>query len=93
MPYRLVYHTDVLGEDVAAINKNLRTRIARAIEDRLGTEPRRYGEPLRRDLRGFWKLRVGDYRVVFKVVGHEVRIYAVIHRREVYKRIARRLEG
>jgi len=93
MPYRLVNHPDVLGEDVTAINKNLRTRIARAIQDRLGSEPQRYGEPLRRDLRGYWKLRVGDYRVVFKVVGNEVRIYAVIHRWDVYERIARRLEG
>ncbi len=93
MPYTLVYHPDVRSEDLPKISRNMRERIARAIETRLGTEPQRYGEPLRRTLKGYWKLRVGDYRVVFKIVGLEVRIYGIIHRREVYERIGRRLAG
>lgn len=91
MPYRLVYHPEARTKDVPAINQNLRERISRAIETRLTTEPQRYGEPLRRTLKGYWKLRVGDYRVVFKVVRDEVWIYGVIHRRDVYDRIVRRL--
>ncbi|WHZ29084.1 MAG: hypothetical protein OJF51_003884 [Nitrospira sp.] len=31
-----------------------------------------YGTPLRKTLRGYWKLRVGDYRVVYKIEGDEV---------------------
>jgi mRNA interferase RelE/StbE len=91
MPYSLVYHPDVRSEDVPAINQNLRKRISRAIESRLTTEPQRYGEPLRRTLKGYWKLRVGDYRVVFKVVKSEVWIFGIAHRREVYERVVRRL--
>jgi mRNA interferase RelE/StbE len=90
MPYTLVYHPDVRKEDVAGINRNLRARIARAIESRLATEPERYGEPLRGTLKGYWKLRVGDYRIVFRVLKREVRVYGTIHRREVYERIAQR---
>ena len=91
MPYTLVYHPDVRSQDIPSISRNLRERIARAIETRLTTEPERYGESLRRTLKGYWKLRVGDYRVVFKVVRNEVWIYGIIHRRDVYERIARRL--
>ncbi len=91
MPYTLVYHPDVRSEDIPSINRDLRNRIARAIESRLTTEPERYGEPLRGTLKGYWRLRVGDYRVVFKVVRNEIWILAIIHRREVYERIARRL--
>ena len=91
MSYRLVYHREIRGKDVPAINQNLRTRISRAIESGLTTEPERYGEPLRRTLKGYWRLRVGDYRVVFKVVKNEVWIYGIIHRREVYDRIIARL--
>ncbi len=91
MPYDLVYHPDVRNKDIPAISRTLRKRIERAIETRLRTEPQRYGEPLRRTLKGYWKLRVGDYRVVFKVVKNEVWIYGIIHRREVYQRVARRL--
>ena len=91
MPYSLLYHPDVRDKDIPAISRNLRGRIARAIDIRLTNEPERYGEPLRRTLKGSWKLRVGDYRVVFKIVKNEVWIYGIIHRREVYDRIARRI--
>lgn len=91
MPHRLVYHPEVRTKDVPSINQNLRDRFSRAIESRLTTEPQRYGEPLRRTLKGYWKLRVGDYRVVFKVVKDEVWIFGIAHRREVYERVVRRL--
>ena len=91
MPYTLAYHPEVRSKDIHLISRNLRERIARAIETRLTTEPERYGEPLRRTLKGYWKLRVGDYRVIFKVVKDEVWIYGIIHRREVYDRIVRRM--
>ena len=90
MLYTLIYHPDVRTEDVPTINRDLRNRIARAIETRLTSEPERYGEPLRGTLKGYWKLRVGDYRIVFRVIKKEVRVYGIIHRREVYERIARR---
>lgn len=93
MPYHLAYHPEVRTKDVPTINQNLRERISRAIETRLTTEPQRYGEPLRRTLKGYWKLRVGDYRVVFKIINDEVWIYGIIHRREVYDKIIRRLSS
>lgn len=60
------------------------------IEARLSTSPERFGAPLSGSLRGYWKLRVGDYRVVFKVGEGEVWILAVLHRKDVYDRASRR---
>lgn len=91
MPYRLVYHPDVRSKDIPTISRNLRERIALAIETRLTTEPQRYGDPLRRTLKGYWKLRVGDYRVVFKIMEDEIWVFGIMHRREVYERIATRI--
>jgi mRNA interferase RelE/StbE len=72
-------------------SRDVAKRIQRAIENRLTVEPQKYGEPLRRTLKGYWKLRVGDYRVVFRIVKNEVWIFAVMHRRDVYQRIEARL--
>lgn len=91
MAYALVYHPDIKTKDITLINRDISRRIERAIETRLSTDPRRYGEPLRRTLKGYWKLRVGDYRVVFKVVKNEVWIFGIMHRRDVYRRIEKRL--
>lgn len=77
MPYRLVYHPKVAGEDLVGVPQNVRARLARAIEKRLSSAPEKYEHPLRGSLKGYWKLRVGDYRVVFKVVGREVWIGAI----------------
>jgi mRNA interferase RelE/StbE len=94
MAWRVVYHPDV-PRDVAAIPANVRDRIRRAIETRLMTRPEQYGERLRKDLAGAWKLRVGDYRIVFDLEpkGEVVTILVIAHRRSVYDRVAGRRHG
>ena len=91
MPFTLRYHPDVKKIDIPKINENLRLRIKKAIEERLQTAPHQYGEPLKKTLKGYWKLRVGDYRVVFKIVETEVWILGVIHRKDVYGKIEKRV--
>lgn len=90
MSFELRYHPDVKSIDIPVLSENLRKRIKNAIESRLMTAPHQYGEPLRKTLKGYWKLRVGDYRVVFKIMEGEVWIFGIIHRKEVYKRILTR---
>ena len=91
MPYTLRYHPRVAEDDLPDIPVNLRRRLARSIETRLATRPERYGVPLRGSLGGYWKLRVGDYRVVFKIVRSEVWIMTILHRRRVYEAVMTRL--
>jgi len=90
LPFKLRYHPDVKSVDIPLLDERLRARIKNAIEGRLATAPHLYGEPLRKTLRGYWKLRVGDYRVVFKIVGEEVWILGIIHRKKVYEEIKKR---
>ena len=90
MPFDLRYHPDVRIIDIPPLNRKLRERIKKAIETRLMTEPHRYGDPLRKTLKGYWKLRVGEYRIVFKVVKDEVWILGIIHRKKVYDHIIKR---
>lgn len=92
MAYKLKYHLDVKRSDLPKIDaKNIDT-IKRAIEERLATQPEAYGKPLRRTLKGYWKLRVGDYRVVFKVSNDSIFIFGIIHRKEVYRLVKKRIE-
>ncbi len=91
MSFRLTYHPAVAGEDLPSIPGNLRRRIADAIETRLTETPQQFGVPLRKTLKSYWKLRVGDYRVVFKVLSAEVRILAIRHRKHVYQDVGKRI--
>lgn len=91
MLYTLHYHPGVVEDDLPDIPANLRERLARSIETRLTTSPERYGVPLRGSLKGYWKLRVGNYRLVFKIVSSEVWILTILHRKAVYDAVRTRL--
>ena len=71
-----------LGRDAqAAILTYLRQRIATS------DNPRRFGHALTGDKKGFWRYRVGDYRIVAAIEDNRfvVVVVAVGHRREVYR--------
>jgi len=63
-----------------AIQKYLRERVATA------ENPRRFGHALVGDLKGLWRYRVGDYRIVADIRDKEIVVMVVTvgHRREVY---------
>lgn len=81
MSFELRYHPDVGTVDIPLLDGRLKIRIKTAIETRSATAPHQYGEPLRKTLSGHWKLRVGDYRVVFKIVGNTVLVLCITHRK------------
>lgn len=91
MPFSLKYHPSVRDEDLPLIDRRMKDRIRKAIVERLQTAPQDYGNPLRKDLKGYRKLRVGDYRVVYKISGSEVWILGIRHRKSVYIDTATRL--
>lgn len=91
--FRLFYHPAIATDDLPPIPGNLRSRIARAIAQRLATAPDRAGTPLRGTLKGYWKLRAGDYRVGYAVRGTDIRILAIRHRAPVYTDIPSRFRG
>ena len=70
----------------------MRERIRRAIESRLMAAPQEYGLLLRKNLGGYWKLRVGDYRVVFKIEGEIVYVLGVRHRKNIYEYVTGRIK-
>ena len=93
MPYTLKYHQAVRTDDIPLLNADIKSRIRTAIEMRLSVVPYEYGEPLRKTLKGYWKLRVGDYRVVFLIEDQDVLIIGIWHRKEVYRLMKKRIEG
>ena len=71
-------------KELIRITKSDRERIVAAI-DRLAENPFA-GSILKGSLRGIYRLRVGDYRVLYEL-GEDVLILRVAHRREAYNRL------
>ncbi|MBI2674451.1 MAG: type II toxin-antitoxin system RelE/ParE family toxin [Candidatus Yanofskybacteria bacterium] len=89
--YEIFYHRLVVRDDIPKLPKTWRNKIRVAIEKRLTTNPDLYGKPLRRSLKRFYKLRAGDYRVIFKIENNKVKILAIKHRSEVYHKMTQKI--
>lgn len=96
MTWRVQFHRLVLDEDLPALEKEARRRVLKAIRQKLTADPEAYGEPLRKELFGYWKLRVGEYRVIYRVSKGQVTVFVlkVGMRRdsEVYAQMIARLK-
>lgn len=82
--YEIIYAEAVVKEDLPNILEPWKSDIKHAIEARLMTRPEVYSRPLRRSLKGYRKLRVGDYRIVFRIESGKVKIFVIQHRSTVY---------
>lgn len=89
--FKLSYHPLVVKDDIPKLSQEWKQKIRSAIEQRLITHPDFYGKPLRRSLKGYRKLRVGDYRVIFKIEQAKIKILIIQHRSVVYEQIYKRI--
>jgi mRNA interferase RelE/StbE len=76
--YRIVVDELVLKKDFRKIGLEDQRKIIRAIRQRLATRPKDYGEPLRGELKGFWKLRVGQFRVIYEIHEDQVVVSVIM---------------
>ena len=84
MGYRILYHPKVEDEDIPALPSTVMQRVKKVIDERLVTHPDMYGKPLRKWLSGYRKLRIGDWRIVYRIDDNEVKIIMIAHRSCVY---------
>lgn len=82
--FAITYHPKV-SHDLAKLDKGELLRIRDAIAGKLTTRPELYGARLRGELREYWKLRVGDYRIVYKIGSGTLFILAIGDRKEIYR--------
>jgi mRNA interferase RelE/StbE len=90
MNFEIVYHDLVISEDIPRLSSAWKDKIRKTIEARLLIQPDLYGKPLRKSLKGYRKLRIEDYRVIFRIEDKTVKIFIIAHRSVVYTKINKR---
>jgi mRNA interferase RelE/StbE len=89
--YEILYAAEVVNQDLPDTFEPWKSEIKQAIETKLMRRPLVYSRPLRRSLKGYRKLRVGGYRIVFRIEDDTVKIFAIQHRSTVYLNAPERL--
>ena len=82
--YQIIYQDHVIKNHIPALSTKVKLLIKNAIEERLMVDPVSFGKPLRYSLKGHRRLRVSDYRVVYRIENKTVIIIAIKHRKDIY---------
>lgn len=84
MPYKIEWTEDALSD-----LRNLERTIVRRILKKLEWFSKYFDnitpEPLSGDMSELFKLRVGDWRVIYSLESNKIVIHSVGHRRDIYK--------
>lgn len=83
--FSIEYLASVVKEDIPDLPTSVSKVIKKAIEERLKVDPVGFGKPLRYSLKGHRRLRVGNYRIVYRIEAATVLIVAIKHRKDVYE--------
>lgn len=85
MMYRVVVERSA-EKDLRRLPLDVRFRVANALRS-LANDPRPIGSRKLAGTRHDWRIRVGDYRVIYEIADsiRVVRVYRIRHRREVYR--------
>jgi mRNA-degrading endonuclease RelE of RelBE toxin-antitoxin system len=84
LAFNITYKKSV-GKDLAGLGKAETRRILDKIEKDLSIRANSF-PLLHGDFAGLRKLRIGDYRVIFAILGPDVLVLRIGHRREIYDR-------
>ena len=87
--FHIDYLQSVLKDDLPTLSTSAKSLVRKAIEERLMVDPVGFGKPLRYSLKGHRRLRVSDYRIVYRIESetNTVLVIAIKHRKDVYEEI------
>ena len=77
------------AKELRKLDRQVAARIVRTLEERIAPldDPRQIGSALVGEHAGYWRWRIGDFRVVARVEEERITVLVVrvAHRREVYR--------
>lgn len=87
MAYQVIWRPEALAE-IVDLPKQAADRITKKVETYLALNPRQLGEAMLGGFAGFYRYRIGDYRVIYDIRDEAITILVVRvgHRKDVYER-------
>jgi mRNA interferase RelE/StbE len=85
--FKVIYTTNFKNRYFDNLSKFEKIKIRKFIQEKLCFEPHFFGEPLKGNLLGLWKARIGNYRIIYQIKTEEIIIIIIKinHRKDVYK--------
>ena len=84
-----IEYAESVQKPISKLDPQTRQKIRSFLEDKIARldDPRSQGKPLTGPLRGLWRYRMGDYRIICNIIDRRlvVLVLKVDHRSSVYR--------
>ena len=84
MANKISYKRSVV-KDLKRIDKAEVVNILDSLEEKLKQGPQTAGKPLTGEFKGLYRLRIGNYRVIYSIMDEDVLILRIAHRKDSYR--------
>ena len=88
MVWQVEFHP-AAAKELRKLDRAVAARIVRTLETRIAplADPRTIGSALTGEHAGYWRWRIGDYRIIARIEDERITILIIrmAHRREVYR--------
>ena len=86
MAFRVLWHEKAL-DDLKSLDRQTARKIIDRVKNHLSQSPENLGKPLQGVLKGLYRYRLGDYRIIYTIDRGEnlTSILHIGHRKNIYK--------
>jgi len=89
--YNAIWHEDALN-DLQKLDRQDAKRIVEKVKTFLLQNPTKLGVPLKGSLKGFYRYRIGNYRIIYAIdfQEREILVLFINHRKNIYRKTGKR---
>jgi len=86
LAYRVLWHEHALN-DLKELDRQTAGKIVSRVKGYLSQDPEKLGKPLKGVLKGLYRYRIGDYRIMYSIDrgDNQISILSVGRRKDIYR--------
>jgi mRNA interferase RelE/StbE len=86
LAYRVLWHEQALN-DLKEFDRQTAGKIVSRVKGYLSQDPEKLGKPLKGVLKGLYRYRIGDYRIMYSIdrAENQISILYVGRRKDIYR--------
>ena len=87
----IVYGNLISIKELKKLDPEVLKDVKRHIEEKLTERPEVFGKPLQKSLKGYRRMRMGNFRVIFKIENQTVKIVFIGKKPDVYQQFLKKM--
>lgn len=77
MIWKVKIHRLVIEKDFKKLDDHQKKKIIQVIRKKLSKNPEQYGEPLRGLYKNYQKLKIGEYRAIYRIIKDKILVLVI----------------